>query len=487
MAELRRRLQDQQGFSLVELLVVIVLAGIIGGAVLTAVVSAGRAERVALDLRENTDSARLATERLRDEIRTAWGACNDSTSSSVTIWWRDDDDDRKIDPEELGTYDIVDGQLRRTVDGSAPQVLATGLGTDSEFTFIDRSGNEVLTPLADRALDCSSLDVVEGRGDVASIGVILTGDSAADDRVVPTRVEMQIAMRNAAVADGTINPNRPPIASFTQSCTGLQCFFDASDSHDEDGTIETYQWAFGDGTAATGEQVTKTFLTAQSWPVVLTVIDDGGATDSITQFVDLGDGQAVPSAAFTVNCSDMECVFDPSATTHAAGTIASYLWEFGDGETASTATAEIVPHTYAVPGAYPVTLTVFDTEGAFGTQNQTANPTTDASGIVIELFDESTWRSSNNTNNWNAKVGIRATFLDGAPVVGVEIAGRFGPDTSDLGSLESRSTNSLGEVSLQASGHLNKSVATYVFQVESAGTHTIAGSSDTTIVLYRPS
>ncbi len=482
MTDVRARLSSPAGFSLVEMLVVMVLAGIIGGAVVTAVVSAGRAERVAVDLRENTDAARIATERLRDEIRTAWGVCDGSTGDAVSIWWADEDEDGTVDPEELRTFEITDGQLVRTVPGEDPQVLARGLGPGSGFSYVDRHGQAVPAPVDDRAVDCTSAATVEGRGDVTGVRVVLLGAPATDRQVQPTRVEMVITMRNAAVTDGPLSANRAPTASFTQSCSGLQCTFDASESHDEDGDIVAYQWDFGDGTSGDGETVSNTYPTAGSFEVTLTVLDDGGAPDVMTQFVDLSHGQAAPSAAFSVTCSQMECAFDPSASTHSTGTIAGYGWEFGDGATVSTTTSQTVSHEYDEPGVYSVTLTVTDTQGAIGTQNHPANPTTDPDGIVITLVDESYLRS--NGKHWYPTVRVEAQYPDGAPVTGVEIRGRFGPGSGDL---ESQPTNSLGFATLQGDRLNRNQHPSYQFRVTSAGSYDIADGSQLVISLQQPS
>jgi hypothetical protein len=69
----------------------------------------------------------------------------------------------------------------------------------------------------------------------------------------------------------TVHPNAPPIARFTFLCSALSCSFDGGGSTDSDGTIQTYSWDFGDGTAGSGKTAQHTYAQAQShtvagWP-----------------------------------------------------------------------------------------------------------------------------------------------------------------------------------------------------------------------------
>jgi PKD repeat protein len=82
--------------------------------------------------------------------------------------------------------------------------------------------------------------------------------------------------------------NQVPVAAFGYSCADLTCDFDATDSNDPDGSIVSYGWDFGDGTTGGGVAIRHTYATAGSYPVVLTVTDDGGATDTDTQNVVVG-------------------------------------------------------------------------------------------------------------------------------------------------------------------------------------------------------
>jgi len=69
-----------------------------------------------------------------------------------------------------------------------------------------------------------------------------------------------------------------------------------------------------------------------------------------------------PAAAFTASATDLAARLDASASSDPDGTVASYAWDFGDGQTATT-DQPVVSHAYAQPGDYTVALTVTDDEG----------------------------------------------------------------------------------------------------------------------------
>jgi hypothetical protein len=83
----------------------------------------------------------------------------------------------------------------------------------------------------------------------------------------------------------TVTANQPPLAAFTLSCSGLTCSFDASGSRDPDGSITSYAWALGDGTTASGAAVTHRYPGAGSYPAILTVTDNAGASASASRSV----------------------------------------------------------------------------------------------------------------------------------------------------------------------------------------------------------
>jgi len=92
----------------------------------------------------------------------------------------------------------------------------------------------------------------------------------------------------------------------------------------------------------------------------------GGGTGSVTRgwCVDIAQTNAAPVANAGGPYSGTEgspIEFDGTGSTDPDNNIASYAWNFGDGEMGSGPT---VQHTYANGGAYTVTLTVTDADGA---------------------------------------------------------------------------------------------------------------------------
>ena len=82
----------------------------------------------------------------------------------------------------------------------------------------------------------------------------------------------------AALAD-----NISPVAVFTYSCNGLDCAFDASGSHDPDGSIVEYTWDYGGGISSSGMTGSHSYSADGVYSVSLTVTDNDGAIGSDLQ------------------------------------------------------------------------------------------------------------------------------------------------------------------------------------------------------------
>lgn len=85
------------------------------------------------------------------------------------------------------------------------------------------------------------------------------------------------------------NTNVPPVANFSFVANGLSVNF-SDGSTDSDGSIATRSWNFGDGSNSTAANPSKTYASAGSYSVVLTVTDNAGASHSVTRSVTVTGG-----------------------------------------------------------------------------------------------------------------------------------------------------------------------------------------------------
>ena len=70
-----------------------------------------------------------------------------------------------------------------------------------------------------------------------------------------------------------------------------------------------------------------------------------------------------PTAAFTSSVNGLTVSFDGSGSSSPIGTIATYLWDFGDSSGPVTTENSTTSHTYAREGVFEVSLTVTNTAG----------------------------------------------------------------------------------------------------------------------------
>ena len=222
------------------------------------------------------------------------------------------------------------------------------------------------------------------------------------------------SIKNVAVATAG-----PPTAGFTFSVSSLTANF-TDTSTDSDGTIASRSWNFGDGGVSTSANPSHTYAAAGTYTVSLTVTDNSGATDSVSQSVTLtvSNSNEAPTAGFSSRDSGLTVDFN-NFSTDSDGTIVSQSWNFGDG---ATSTAQNPSHTYSSSGIYTVSLTVTDNDGASDTlsksvtvidnsnQAPTAGFSSSASDLTVNFTDASS--DSDGTiasRSWNFGDGSAST------------------------------------------------------------------------------
>ncbi len=152
-------------------------------------------------------------------------------------------------------------------------------------------------------------------GDGASDTGVMTAHSYTDHGIYT--ITLAIVDNDGAVSQTSHTVtvlNSPPIASFTESAStvyiGEPIIFDAGNSFDPDGSVETFFWDFGDNTNATGSVASHAYADSGTYVVTLTVTDDDGATasTSATKTV-LSSSLTVPSVNSTDSTSAMTIRF----------------------------------------------------------------------------------------------------------------------------------------------------------------------------------
>ncbi|MGO1384596.1 MAG: PKD domain-containing protein, partial [Arachnia sp.] len=204
-------------------------------------------------------------------------------------------------------------------------------------------------------------------------------------------------------------------------------------------------WDFGDGTNGTGDTATHTYADDGEFDVTLTVTDNQGATNTVTQTVNAATTpNQAPTAAFTATVNQLEVAFNASDSTDPDGTITEYAWDFGDG---TNGTGDTATHTYTDDGTYDVVLTVTDDAG--GT-DMTALAVTVAelSFIAADTFDRTlsnSWGAADVGGVWT-RTGSATNFAVSAGVGSMRMATGSGPG-SYLDSVSIRDTELQASVS----------------------------------------
>jgi PKD repeat protein len=119
-----------------------------------------------------------------------------------------------------------------------------------------------------------------------NFGFVLGNVSGGADGVdIASRESSPASSRPGLTVVYSLDPgqttNLPPLASFALTpsapAVGEAVSFDAGASTDPDGSIVSYEWAFGDGSQATGAQPNHAYASVGQYAVTLTVTDDEGS------------------------------------------------------------------------------------------------------------------------------------------------------------------------------------------------------------------
>jgi len=162
-------------------------------------------------------------------------------------------------------------------------------------------------------------------------------------------VNMTVPVPVPITVDFDANPtsgDAPLVVNFTDASTG---------------DITNWYWDFGDGSTSTAPHAMKSYGSAGTYTVSLTVTGPNGtATETKTNLITVTDPPLPPIANFTASPTFGVAPLIVDFADSSIGSFNSWSWDFGDG---TTSTAQSPVHTYSTAGNYTVSLSVTGQEG----------------------------------------------------------------------------------------------------------------------------
>ena len=170
-----------------------------------------------------------------------------------------------------------------------------------------------------------------------------------------------LGLENSVTSESiTVMVNSPVEAvvdSVIASCTGQTVLFNSSRSFDPDGDAYRVNWDFGNGQTSDETNPSFVYETPGVYEARLTLDDGFAAEPTVAKIPVIIEGS--PVAKFLLKeqtvCVNSQVVLDGTQSTDPSGSLPSFSWDLGDG---NSATGSRYTHVFTEPGQYNITLTV---------------------------------------------------------------------------------------------------------------------------------
>ncbi len=215
-----------------------------------------------------------------------------------------------------------------------------------------------------------------------------------------------------------------PSTSFTidndKQCYLNNVFNYNSTSSISSGTINNINWTYGDNTSGTGASVSHSYISVDSFTVILTTVSDNICSTADTAKVYV---YPMPVADFVINPKE-SClrknafsIINKSKISN-GGNIVKYQFYYGNGD--SSLLLAPTPYSYPASGAYIVALKTTTDKGCWDTATANIsvdpNPFLDFTSTEVCLGKDSTVFTNNSTINPGFITSWKWTFGDGKSI-----------------------------------------------------------------------
>jgi len=150
--------------------------------------------------------------------------------------------------------------------------------------------------------------------------------------------------------------------TFTGTCLGDTTFF-TDQSVTGANPAMRWTWDFGDGNVSMLKNPFNVYTTAGSYAVSLWAITQAGCiTDTLKKTVDINPLPATSFQLIGPYCAAQNIIVK-DVSTISSGSIATWNWNMGDGQTLTKTTADPFNYSYAATGSYTISLTAQSDKG----------------------------------------------------------------------------------------------------------------------------
>ena len=256
-----------------------------------------------------------------------------------------------------GTVSVLAGPPQITYLAASPNPVDANVATHILLGYLGGAGPSTIT-YSGLPSSCASVNSTELNCTATSDGtytitaevVDSLGFNASEQTVLSVSPSFHVHVSLSGVHSGGVDAGD----SFTASATV------------SGGTAPmSYKWFFGDGTSATGAEVTHTYDTTGTYLVTVTSADSGGGVSSSTTMVDVAPLPTAAVAASPTNVTDVNVAVGLNATVAGGTTPGNWTWTLGDGTIAYGAD---VRHAYATTGVYFARFVYTDASGHNATE-----------------------------------------------------------------------------------------------------------------------
>ena len=323
---------------------------------------------VAYEWKQETGPGQLTIENATKQM----AAVTPSVVGSYSISLKVKDNDAYWSDPDLINIEVIPKNLAPEADISSPEDGDEFLETEN-ITF-DGTGS---ADPEEGPITFEWTDSIDGPlGSEPEFKMNLT----AGDHTLTLKVTDDHLLTGEISIDIIVKADKPPTALLTVDkdliMKGNSVKFDASESKDPEGKELRYLFDFGDGGMTpmdTKDLVTHKYTKAGTFEAKVTTMDPNGKS-AISEAVSIVVG-VLPTgkiALTTATCTPTTaCGFDASNSSDEDGTIASYQFDFGDGQKSDWVTTAKITHTYARASTYTVSVKVKDNSGLESTNGAT--------------------------------------------------------------------------------------------------------------------